>query len=351
MRTRPFEFSFSSLAEIGEENWNSLVSRLNGTVYHHSAWHRAIELTYGIKPEYIIKKDANGEITAAIPVARLEWKLGARRLVSYPFSDVCGPIYRRMEDAENIVSALGGAGKNGIRTELRSDVRLKAGAFSVYGGYAGFSLRTDRDEDEIVSGFHRDCVRRKIKRAFQAGLKAREGSSQRDLRKFYGLHIRSRKRQGAPVQPFSFFRNLWKELYGRGMASLIIVEKGGVALSGVVLLQFGDTAYYKFGASDERHFGSGASQLALWTAIKKSSHDGRSVFDFGRTFTGNKGLMDFKSRWGAETYPLYYMYGPPDNAAIKDEGGKAARAAGALFRLLPGFSNRLIGRLFYRYLA
>jgi len=351
--TRPLTsgLSICSLEEIGEENWNSLVSGLNGTVYHHSAWHRAIELTYGIAPAYIIKRDSDGGVGAAMPVARIERRLGPRRLVSYPFSDVCGPLYRTIEDAEEMVAALAGTGFQGVRIEFRSHVRLMTGGFSAYGDYAGFSLRTDRDEGEIMKNLHGDCVRRKIRKAFRDGLCAREGTSLSDLREFYGLHMRSRKRQGAPVQPFSFFRNLWRELHARGLASLIIVEKGGLALSGVLLLHYNDTAYYKFGASDERHFGSGASQLAIWTAIKKASHEGRRVFDFGRTFIGNKGLMDFKSRWGAERYPLYYMYAPALDAAVKAEGGKAARAAGALFRVIPGFSNRLLGRLFYRYLA
>lgn len=351
MRSRASTISFASLDEVGEKNWNTLAASLNGTVYHHSAWHRAIELTYGIRPVYILKKDSDGAISAAMPAARLDRKLGKSRLVSYPFSDVCGPLYRTKEDADAFIDGLAGAGPHEYRTEVRSPVPFTAGGYSMYDGYSGFSLRIDREEEAIMEGFHRDCVRRKIKKAFQNGLGAREGKTIADLRDFYGLHIRSRKRQGAPVQPFSFFRNLWRELFTSGLASLIMVDKSSSAVSGVMLLQFGDTAYYKFGASDERHFGSGASQLALWTAIKKASHEGRSVFDFGRTFTGNRGLMEFKSRWGAQASPLYYMYAPESKAGLKDEGGKAARAAVALFRILPGFSNRLLGRLFYRYLA
>lgn len=352
MTTHPAgPISFASLKEIGEDNWNSLVSSLNGTVYHHSAWHRTIELTYGIRPVYLVQRDAGGAVSAAMPAGRLEWKLGARRLVSYPFSDVCGPLYGTLKEANGFITALAGLCRPGRQAEVRSTASLEAVGFSVYGGYAGFSLRIDRDEDALMEGFHRDCVRRKIKKAFRSGLRAREGDSVKDLREFYALHLRSRKRQGAPVQPFSFFRNLWRELHERGLASLILIENRGAAVSGVVLLQYGDTAYYKFGATDERHFGSGASQLALWTAIKKASHEGLSVFDFGRTFTGNKGLMEFKSRWGAVASPLHYMHAPGGTAILKDEGGKAARAAGAIFRLLPGFSNRLLGRLFYRYLA
>ncbi|MCL4872588.1 GNAT family N-acetyltransferase [bacterium] len=351
MRSRPFTISFASIEEIGEKNWNALASSLNGTVYHHSAWHRVIELTYGIRPVYIVKRASDGTVSAAMPAARLDWKLGKSRLVSYPFSDVCGPLYRTREEADALVAGLAGAGPHEFQTEIRSPVPFTAGGFSIYDGYSGFSLRIDREEEAIMEGFHRDCVRRKIRKAFQNGLSAREGRTIADLRDFYRLHVRSRKRQGAPVQPFSFFRNLWKELHATGLASLIMVDKGSSAVSGVMLLQSGDTAYYKFGASDERHFGSGASQLALWTAIKKASHDGRSVFDFGRTFAGNRGLMEFKSRWGAAASPLYYMYAPESKAGLKDEGGKAARAAGALFRILPGFSNRLLGRLFYRYLA
>ncbi|MBW7956463.1 MAG: GNAT family N-acetyltransferase [Deltaproteobacteria bacterium] len=351
MQSPDSPISFDSLEEIGEENWNTLASSLDGTVYHHSAWHRAIELTYGIRPVYIVKRGAGGRISSAMPAARLDWKLGKSRLVSYPFSDVCGPLYGTREEADGFIAALARFGTEGLQTEIRSTVRFTPDCFSAYGGYAVYTLRIDRDEGALMEGFHRDCVRRKIKKAFQNGLRAREGNTVADLREFYGLHIRSRKRQGAPVQPFSFFRNIWNELYTRNLASLILVDKGPSAVSGVLLLQLGDTAYYKFGASDERHFGSGASQLAIWTAIKKASHEGRRVFDFGRTFTGNRGLMEFKMRWGAEAFPLYYLHAPGGKVVLKDEGGKAARAAGALFRILPGFSNRLLGRLFYRYLA
>lgn len=350
-----YTFSARSLDAIGEENWLSFISARRSTIYHHPRWHRAIEMTYGIKPLYVVMTDGTGVIKAAVPGAVVRAVTGAKRFVSFPFSDVCGPVADGPHEFGLIAGALStGNGlpeKSWTQSELRTENGPATERYSEYQGYRGHILKLGRPIDDVFESFHKDCVQRRISKAFRAGLEVYEGSSITDMRDFYGLHLMTRKKIGAPVQPFSFFRNLWELLKPEGHVSVLIVKKGKTPVSGVVMLKYAKRATYKFGASDENFLNLGGNQLALWTAIKKASVEGYLEFDFGRSFSGNRGLNDFKSRWGADEVKLSYLYSPEKNIGLKDEGGRFGRIASAVFSSIPPISNRLIGRLFYKYLA
>lgn len=299
--------------------------------------------------------DASGVMNAAVPGALVRSMTGARRFVSYPFSDVCGPVADSPLESEAIAAALtsgkGLQGKTWTRCELRVENGTSVDNYSEYQGYSSHILKLGRPIGDVFASFHKDCVQRRIKKAFRSGLEVFEGSTLSDMRDFYRLHLLTRKKLGAPVQPFSFFRNMRQLLAPGGHLSVLIVKRGGKPVSGLVLLRYGKRASYKFAASDESFLSLGGNQLAIWTAIRKASDDGLLEFDFGRSFSGNSGLNGFKARWGAEQVRLSYLYSPEKSAGLKYEGGSCAKVASAVFKSLPPFSNRLIGRLFYKYLA
>ncbi len=342
-----------SLDEIGEMNWLSFISSRESSIYHHPLWHRAIEATYGIKPVYAVTTDSSGVMNAAVPGALLRSVSGAKRFVSFPFSDVCGPVADSAVESAAIVSALGQefTGKPWSRSEIRVENGLPYEGYSEYQGYSSHVLALGRPADEIFSSFHGDCVQRKIKKAFKSGLEVYEGISFSDMKEFYRLHLMTRKKLGAPVQPFSFFRNILGLLGPAGKVTIIIVRKGKQAVSALVMLKHGKRASYKFAASDESFLKLGSNQLAIWTAIRKASDEGFLEFDFGRSHAANRGLADFKARWGAKEVRLCYLRSPGKAPGVMDEGGKCARLASTVFKNIPRLSNRLIGRLFYKYLA
>ena len=347
--------SACALDEIGEENWLSFLEARRSTIYHHPRWHRAIELTYGIKPLYLVMADGAGVMKAAVPGALVRGMTGAKRFVSFPFSDVCGPVadgpHEFLSIAEALSSGKGLPGKKWSNSELRTEQGPAPEGYSEYRGYSGHILRLGRPIDEVFESFHKDCVQRRIRKAFRAGLEVYEGASISDMRDFYALHLLTRKKIGAPVQPFSFFRNIWELLAPEGLISVLLVKKETTPVSGVVMLKYGRRATYKFGASDENFLNLGGNQLAIWTAIKKASDEGFLEFDFGRSFSANAGLNGYKARWGADEVGLSYLYSPEKRCGLKDEGGRCGRIASAVFKNLPPASNRLIGRLFYKYLA
>lgn len=344
-----------TLDEVGRDRWLSFISSRRSTVYHHPAWHAAIELSYGIRPVYVVMTDSSGALRAALPGAVVRGVAGTARFVSYPFSDTCGPVADDAEDFGLLAAAVAGmGGMPGRRwrcAEVRTEGQAGHGGYSSYRGYRAHILRTDRPADELYAGLHRDCVQRRVKKAFRSGLEVREGASLDDMRSFYSLHLMTRKRLGAPVQPFSFFRCLWNEMRAEGLISVLLVYRGRAAVAGVVLLRHGARMTYKFGASDERCSSLGANQLAMWSAIRKASHEGIREFDFGRSLAAKGSLGAYKARYGAREVELNYQHFPPRQARAHDEGGRLAGVASAVFRSIPAFSSRLIGRLIYKYLA
>ncbi|MBI2400428.1 MAG: hypothetical protein HYV23_05140, partial [Deltaproteobacteria bacterium] len=170
----PYTFSAGALEVIGEENWLSFISARRSTIYHHPRWHRAIELTYGIKPVYVVMTDETGAMKAAVPGAVVGGLPGSKRFVSFPFSDVCGPVADDPHEFGIIAGALSSpdalSGKTWSQSELRTENGPAPERYSEYRGYRGHILKLGRPIDDIFESFHKDCVQRKIKKAFRAGL-------------------------------------------------------------------------------------------------------------------------------------------------------------------------------------
>jgi len=75
------------------------------TVYHTPEWRDTIVSTYGYEPIYLGCMD-DDRLTALMPMMLVESWLTGRRLVSLPFSNVCGPIGSARETASLIEEAL-----------------------------------------------------------------------------------------------------------------------------------------------------------------------------------------------------------------------------------------------------
>ncbi len=61
--------------------------------------------------------------------------------------------------------------------------------------------------------------------------------AEQDLKKFYFIHAATRKRQGFPIQPYRFFKNMWKILYPQGYFTLLLAELNQTKIAGIVLFK------------------------------------------------------------------------------------------------------------------
>src|SRR5205823_1896648 len=68
-------------------------------------------------------------------------------------------------------------------------------------------LDLSRSREEILGGFHKSCILRKI-RSQRENLHYEEGRTDSLLEKFYRLLLLTRRKHQLPPQPIAWFRNL-----------------------------------------------------------------------------------------------------------------------------------------------
>jgi lipid II:glycine glycyltransferase (peptidoglycan interpeptide bridge formation enzyme) len=191
---------------------------------------------------------------------------------------------------------------------------------------------------------------RNIARAEREGVVVRRADARADLAEvFYDLHLRTRRRQGVPVQPHRFFRLLWDGLLEPGLGTLLLAYAGATPVAGAVFLAWNGTVVYKFGASDPAYWHLRPNNLLFWEAIRAACERGDHRFDFGRTELENAGLRAFKSGWGAREEPLVYTYA--GRAPAAGARGLLAAPLEAAIRRAPLWVCRAVGQAAYRHAA
>ncbi|MEO8657505.1 MAG: GNAT family N-acetyltransferase [Bryobacteraceae bacterium] len=341
----------SEVDPIQDSRWpRFLKSHPFSTVFHSQGWLESLHRTYGLKPFALTTASTDEPIADALLGCRVDSWLSGVRLVSIPFSDHCQPLVKPGDNFVRLVNAMKARMRNSEYMELRP-ISMPEGCPGDLNKSASFCLhRLDlrSSAGEIYSHFHRDCIQRRIQHAEREGLDYEIGASDGILRRFYGLIALTRRRQGLLPQPLSWFRNL-VACVGKGL-TIRIVSKAGVAIAGILTLQFKDTLVYKYGALDRRFSSTGGMQFLMWRAIQDAKADGLSALDLGRSDWDNRGLLDFKDRWGAERSVIdYWRYSSPNCSPAAQTWPLAA--AGRLFKYMPDFCQPFLAAALYRHYA
>jgi CelD/BcsL family acetyltransferase involved in cellulose biosynthesis len=342
----------ASLLELTDSRWADFVAtHPAATPFHHPDWTRLVAGCYGFRAFALAVCDTTGAIRAGLPVVEVRHFRGDPRWVSLPYTDYCPPLASERQEEEQLAAALQRAGRAaGVR---RVEVRARIAGGSAAGPAAlRHVLALGPDPAEVYAGFHRSQVQRNIRRAEREGLTVRPAARPHDLvDTFYRLHLRTRRRQGVPVQPRRFFRLLWENTITTGLGSVLIVEMSGQPIAAAVFLAWNGTVIYKFGASDPSRWSLRPNHLLFWHAIRVACEQGYRWFDFGRTDIGQEGLRNFKLSWGSVEEPLWYetLGSRPESAPSAN--GMATRMLGPVIRHGPLLLCRAFGETLYRYVA
>jgi CelD/BcsL family acetyltransferase involved in cellulose biosynthesis len=340
-----------SILDLTDPCWGGFVAKHpDATPFHHPDWARLIADCYGFRGFALVTRDANGAIQAGLPMVEVRHLRTAPKWVSLPYTDYCPPLAVAQKEQEELAAAVGQASfAAGVRrVEVRGPLADSASGPTAL----RHVLALSGDPAEVYKRFHRSQVQRNIRRAEREGLTVRLATTPEDLvGTFYGLHLRTRRRQGVPVQPRRFFRQLWDNVMSTGLVSVLIVEASGQPIAAAVFLAWNGTVIYKFGASDAAFWSLRPNHVLFWHAIRVACEQGHRWFDFGRTDVGQAGLRDFKLSWGATEEPLVYrtLGGKPEPVSVGD--GMATRMLGPIIRHGPLLLCRAVGETLYRYVA
>ena len=275
--------------------------------------------------------------------------------MSLPFSDHCQPLIGNAGELQELLSAAeDDARQHGCKyVEIRplvSEESCMATAthFARSNRIADHLLDLARSEAEIVQGFHKNCIRRKIARTEREKLHYEEGRSEELLARFYRLNLLTRRRHQVPPQPLAWFRNLMDCLGDRLLIRVAYADDRPIA--SIITLSFKNKLIDKYNCSDPAFNPLGGTVLLIWRAIQDALSRGMTEFDLGRTDLDNPGLITFKDHWGARrTEVNYYRCPKPAGRLFIDS--PVAAAAERLLVSVPDSMFSVVGGLLYRHVG
>ncbi len=339
-----------------DNRWDDLVARHHSaSVFHERGWIEAVVRTYGYRPLVLTSTDPGKPLVDGLIFCRVSSWITGTRLVSLPFADHCEPLLRDGEQGETIRTFADWLQVECDRhklkyIELRTKSKTDDADTPFHSGqpYYLHTLDLTRSLRQIFEGLHRDCIRRRIRRAEKACLSYETGDNDLLLDEFYSLLTMTRRRHRLVPQPRKWFRNLIGCMGNK--VQIRLARKEGVAVAAILTLMHRSLIVYKYGCSDARYHHLGGMPFLFWKLIEESKAAGAQEIDFGRSDPDNKGLIVFKDRFGTrKSMHTYMVYSPAC------EKGKSRWWSQDLARrivpLLPDRVLPLAGRIMYRHVG
>jgi hypothetical protein len=330
-------------------------AREHGTFYHLPAWIDGVARLFRYRVRYLSVASAEG-LTGILPVAVVPTLTGARRLVSFPFSFVAGPV--AVDEAANAMlleRAIAEARSLRCRrVEIKQSKTTPApvAGFHRTTHYIGFRVATSGGLDPVTRQLHIGSTRRGIRKAEREGVEVVRGESIEDWTRMAELQEATSLQHGTPPPPRRFFTDLGRTLQAAGLAelSLAIAPKTRDVVAGIVVWKGPREWVYSFGASRPESLPLRPNHLLLWRLYQAAAAAGVDV-NLGRAAPEQVGLVEFKVRWAGQPVPLQYDYWPTPGGLNVQSRDRGALAIGArLWKRLPAGLARWGSRL-YRYLG
>ena len=352
--------NITEIDPVNDSRWDKFVEEHPlGWIVHLSRWKLVLEECFPhMKGHFLALVDsASNEISAGLPCYEVRsWLLG-NRLISIPAATISNPLISTAEQADKLFAAsLDLAKSTGIKNiqirTLHTDGLIKKIPFSTETHFVHHYLPLDRELAQIKKLFHYKSVQYEINKSAKKNLRLRVAEDESDIRSFYALYLKTRKRLGLPPQPYRFFKRLWDVFSPTMNVRVLLALSEGTAVAGHFLFLFNGRVSAEAAGWDIESKSS-PNHFLFWEGIKLASLSGYRIFDFGRTSIVNESLMRFKKRWGTkeETLPCYFY---PAGFSGKD----SSRENSALYKMMHSVCEKspealfpLIGRLCYRHLG
>jgi CelD/BcsL family acetyltransferase involved in cellulose biosynthesis len=332
-----------------DPRWRHLANGPHGSLFTSPPWIDAVCGTYGFTPACRIAVGQNG------PVAGLAWvpisDLRGDRRTSLPFCDRADPP---VDDALTWAALREGVTGPEAPFTLRCfDTAVPAAdpQLDRVGSAAWHATGLDADTDEIHQRLSKHA-RRNIAIAERSGVRIEARSDLAAVHDFHRLHVQLRKRKYRLLaQPVEFFERIWQGFAGDDAVLTLLARAEDGLIAGALFLVWGDTLYYKFGASRPEHLGLRPNDAIFWAGIRWAVQRRLRWLDWGLSDLDQPGLVAYKRKWATEERTIATLRAGGEQARPTTEAGTVL---GELTRLLtedavPDGVTARGGALLYRY--
>jgi hypothetical protein len=270
------------------------------TIYHTKFWHNFIYETFGWQTKAIIAHDKN-KLVFFLPYISKKRYLVKKCNISIPFSHKIGIAFDENFSLNDKIFPL-------KKIEIHDIVKSSLFIEKTDNFITKLGLNKYESEQHLFESFDYKSIRYMINRSKKQSFELVTNSMEA-VEYFYSLELETRHRQGAPIYPIRFFKNLLKCL-PQEMLSIYVVKYNGQPISGSIFFHFKNETIYAYSASinDTNIKKLGANELVLWEGIRKAYSLKHQIFDFGTTPKHLSGLLKYKEKWNATTYDMSYSY-------------------------------------------
>ncbi len=357
--------------EEDDPRWHQFVaSHPDRSVFHHPAWSRALMEEYGRKPFVLAAEDPEGKLLGILPLLDtrgMPFNAGehiiARRLASLPRTPVAGPLSTGREITQALVhAAVARAQECHLMLQLKTLANTLDGLVDGLIGVPwkqAYVIRLPQPGTELRFGNARKTHRVKwaVNKAVKSGVTVQWADAEAQLHAWYELYVDTMRWHGSLPRPYRFFASLWRGLHPGGLMRLLLAyqEQHGAArmLSGCLYLISGRSFYCWLNGRRRDQLDFHPNDAIHWEGISAAWKEGFELYDFGEVDEDQRGLIEFKSKWGAEPQRSYrYYYPPPKNlcAPVPVPDGFGRRGLRGLWRHVPLPMTVRIGDWIYGHL-
>ncbi len=290
--------------------WRSLVWDHPSSLFNSPEWMRVLAKTYGLEPRaYVVL--ANGQPQAGLSFCQVCDLMGPR-VTLRPFSDYCDPIIDDMTAWEALTQPLMDLKQPVSLRCLHNRIPLSDAHFETVNHAKWHRVDLRPHIDQLWDGIH-SSARRAIKKAQSQGVVVRFAQDKNDLRRFFELHLNIRKNKYHLVaQPYRFFETIWQQFVEANQGALLLAIYKDAIVGGIFFLEWKDTLYYKFNASDQSQLDCRPNDLLTWTGIAYAQAQALAYLDFGLSDWDQDGLVRYKRKYATEEETIYFLrYLPP----------------------------------------
>ena len=276
--------------------WAQLSAGAGGSLFTSPPWIGAVCDTYGFEPAGRLAVDATGRPTGGLAWVDVRDLRGQRR-IALPFCDRADPI---LADP----STWPGLAADALAGDLPFTLRVLDGSpaaddprFTVTAQAAWHETPLDRTAEELLAAV-KPQTRRNIATAERAGVRVVLSADEDAVVEYHRLHVELRKRKYRLLaQPLDFFTRVWKAFAPADAVRTALALVDGRPVAGAVYLVWGDTVYYKFGASLAEHLPLRPNDALHWAMARWAIDRGLRALDWGLSDLDQPGLVAYKRKW------------------------------------------------------
>jgi CelD/BcsL family acetyltransferase involved in cellulose biosynthesis len=351
-RTENTEADVHVINPLADKRWDALIAQHpQASPFHQPGWLQALQRTYGYEPFVLTSAAPGEELENGMAFCRISSWITGSRAVSLPFADHCEPLVSSEAERVGLMAWLQAerARQKWKYVELRP-LRLfqdPVSGWSPHYSYCFHELDLGPSLEKLFCGMHRDCIRRKVRRAERERVTYEVGRSPELLDAFYRLLLITRKRLRILPQPRSWFRNLL-ECMGENL-QIRVARKDGRPIASILTLKHRRSVIYKYGCSDEKVHNLGGVPFLFWKLITESKAEAAETLDFGRSDLENEGLIRFKTEFNAHRHNLAYYRSPGSENQVAQ--ARHSKTFGRVVSMLPDGIPCAAGRILYRHMG